>query len=595
MHKIKILNIMLAASLLAFTSCSNDDELEEMASHSLGKGSVTLSFDLSMGEDVATRSMKSDDNNGDTISACWTTDDEVTVGITHYDNGTGSTTYKNVTVNNISDDGLRAYVSLTVDASKVATNDSITVIYPAVEVSDGAISSATVLNYTEQNGSVEGLKDFDIRSGKSALVVTDATATLSSDLVLSPMLTAYIGVVCQDASGGAINVKEMTVRPADSYEDPAWYTWRSRSSYGEEGVPDETYPGGSYDDNGFYNEYWGALMVTKSEASTGRTYIAMPIVNSGDTAVYTAITSDGKVYAAKKVWTGEAGNYYPVTMQMAEVTVPDHVDLGLSAKWATFDCGMTSEFGYTANYYAYAEISGRTGHQIAPNRAGWTWKYSYLTSPYQTNQDESSYGDYGSNTTWRKYGPSHYTLDPCDDVATVMYGSKWRMPTAVELAELVDGVVDYPSVTINGEDVRIEGSTSHEIRWEEELEGINRNYTKCNIKRSTTEDGQAYYTFTNLTNDNSIKITSQGCRMDNSLNGSSQLITGETYDLRRSSQLTYAVNYNYSGLSLDLMLYLTPVYYPLGSTKRYRYLYWYYTANQLFTGCPVRPVYVGED
>lgn len=74
------------------------------------------------------------------------------------------------------------------------------------------------------------------------------------------------------------------------------------------------------------------------------------------------------------------------------------VDLGLSVKWATCNVGASKPEDY-GDYYAWGETTTKSD-------------YSWETYKYRT------------------------TLTSSDDVATVKWGSKWRMPTKEEMKEL---------------------------------------------------------------------------------------------------------------------------------------------------------------
>ena len=94
------------------------------------------------------------------------------------------------------------------------------------------------------------------------------------------------------------------------------------------------------------------------------------------------------------------------------------VDLGLSVKWATFNVGAEKPEQY-GDYYAWGEIEPKSD-------------YSYSTYKFRVN------GSKGGN--FIKYiNPDRDTeLDMEDDVAHVMWGGTWRMPSLLEWNELVD-------------------------------------------------------------------------------------------------------------------------------------------------------------
>lgn len=100
----------------------------------------------------------------------------------------------------------------------------------------------------------------------------------------------------------------------------------------------------------------------------------------------------------------------------------EYVDLGLSVKWATCNVGADKPEDY-GDYYAWGETEPKDVYD-------WS-SYKWCT---------------GSQDTIIKYNPlsgwgivdSLTTLEPDDDVAHVMWGGDWRMPTASEFRELVD-------------------------------------------------------------------------------------------------------------------------------------------------------------
>lgn len=610
----KLYGAVLALCVLALASCS--DTIGTATTANQPEGDVTLSLGLSLGE-PGTRAMGStEDGEGypNTLYAYWKQgEDKVTVGITH----NGKTTYRNLTVNNVSGDKKRAYVSMTVSSDDAGTGDKITVYYPAF--SDEAIASEDfniTLNYTSQDGSFDNLANFDPRSGSGTIVVTPSAtdedgnatkwvATLKNDIGLAIRTTAYLGIKCTDESGNALNVQEVTVRPADTKDDPstktcdpAWYTWRSKATIGNV-THDEAYKGEDYDEeNHILYEYWGALIAHRKTAGTDRTYVAMPVANSGQAAVFTAITDDGKVYATTKTWTGDAGNYYPVTMKMSKVAVPDPVDLGVSVKWAKWDLGMTSEYGYNASFYAWGEVSSRKGTQTdPPYGATYTWNYKWETAPYQCNNNGTTVSISSNPPKWRKYtSNTDATLEPCDDAARVTWGPNWRMPTAAEVEELV---------TEEGLSTNV---YAYETYTETTQEGEPKVTTdKFDVELVLTNSyGQAYHKFTSKqsgTAGNSIQFATQGVRWGDLHTRSSSQVTTLIEDDRWSSQIMPAYDSMYNGYKdygVTLLLFKSANKDESGTTENgFKYndrwsVSWYPYYQYRSMGYNIRPVYVGN-
>lgn len=112
-----------------------------------------------------------------------------------------------------------------------------------------------------------------------------------------------------------------------------------------------------------------------------------------------------------------------------EKAVPQYVDLGLPSGtlWAAYNIGATKpeEFG---NYYAWGETESRE---------------TYSESNYEWYSEVSGYMKYNP------YKDTLKTLQPKDDVATVVWGSDWRMPTQEDVVELVENC-QFKLVEING-------------------------------------------------------------------------------------------------------------------------------------------------
>ena len=106
----------------------------------------------------------------------------------------------------------------------------------------------------------------------------------------------------------------------------------------------------------------------------------------------------------------------------------EYVDLGLSVYWATCNVGATTPEGY-GYYYSWGEVDTRGRH----NWLNYRWSAGTESSLTKYN----SYVDYGYNG----YVDYKTVLDPIDDVASVMWGGDWRMPTKDEFDELVNNCI----------------------------------------------------------------------------------------------------------------------------------------------------------
>ena len=127
--------------------------------------------------------------------------------------------------------------------------------------------------------------------------------------------------------------------------------------------------------------------------------------------------------------------------------VPVPIDMGLSVMWASANIGAINPFDY-GDYYAWGETEIKD------------W-YNYST--YKWYDDSIGYTKYN---LYEKKGvvDMKYRLDPEDDVAQVVWGKEWRVPTNEEFQELIDncnwywqsynGIGGYLAVSkINGESI----------------------------------------------------------------------------------------------------------------------------------------------
>ena len=98
------------------------------------------------------------------------------------------------------------------------------------------------------------------------------------------------------------------------------------------------------------------------------------------------------------------------------------VDLGLSVYWASYNIGA-SKIGDTGGYYAWGELATKSEYSWG------TYKFS--------NRYEGPFSKYNSKSD---YGPvdGKTILDPEDDIAHVLLGDNWRIPTEEEWSELIE-------------------------------------------------------------------------------------------------------------------------------------------------------------
>ena len=107
-----------------------------------------------------------------------------------------------------------------------------------------------------------------------------------------------------------------------------------------------------------------------------------------------------------------------------DASKPQIVDLGLSVKWASFDIGSTSPFEL-GNYYAWGAIDTTTYYNYESYRffAGYDEDNNPLMSKYVNTPN---FGTVDNLTV----------LEAQDDVASVLLGGNWRIPSCDEFYEL---------------------------------------------------------------------------------------------------------------------------------------------------------------
>ena len=110
----------------------------------------------------------------------------------------------------------------------------------------------------------------------------------------------------------------------------------------------------------------------------------------------------------------------------------EYVDLGLSSGtlWATCNLGASSPEQY-GDYYAWGEVE--TKDTANYTRQGYRFY----------NGDESEYNKYNSTD-------NKMTLDLTDDVANVVMGGEWHMPSRAQLNELTANTTSSWTTDYNG-------------------------------------------------------------------------------------------------------------------------------------------------
>lgn len=115
-----------------------------------------------------------------------------------------------------------------------------------------------------------------------------------------------------------------------------------------------------------------------------------------------------------------------------------YVDLGLKSgkKWATCNIGAAKPAD-KGNYYAWGEFEEKNIYRERD--------YKFLVSDSLTK--------YCSDST-KGFVDNLIELDTEDDIATILWGNSWRMPTAEEMTELIDGCTWVWETNFNNRGIR---------------------------------------------------------------------------------------------------------------------------------------------
>ena len=146
---------------------------------------------------------------------------------------------------------------------------------------------------------------------------------------------------------------------------------------------------------------------------------------------------------------GESGESKEPEVQLSSGAVLiegyECVDLGLSVKWATYNVGAYSEKD-RGGYYAWGEIEEKASYS----------RGAYVHS-VQTPDNDWFFTKYCADESYgyESFKDDKLVLDKEDDVAHVLWGGEWRMPSPEEQQELIDNCTWtwISAKDINGRDI----------------------------------------------------------------------------------------------------------------------------------------------
>ena len=177
-----------------------------------------------------------------------------------------------------------------------------------------------------------------------------------------------------------------------------------------------------------------AQLGANAEESTEFWFVVPPVTfDKGFTVSITKTSGSVFEKSTSRSVTIERNHLYKMSPIEAEggapiAPIPEAVDLGLPSglKWASFNVGASKPED-AGDYYAWAEIEPYYS-SLDPL----TWKEGKEDGYWYT-----SYKWLNENLELTKYFTDGKMVpDPDDDVAHVIYGDKWRMPTDAEWTEL---------------------------------------------------------------------------------------------------------------------------------------------------------------
>lgn len=208
-------------------------------------------------------------------------------------------------------------------------------------------------------------------------------------------------------------------------------------------------------------------------------YLSPHFISSNDSVA--SVTADGQLIAVgpgECVITASWGDFSASCVVIVSKFVPviEYVDLGLSVKWATCNVGASSPEKSGGNY-AWGEI-------VTKSEYVWT-NYKHCIGTYNALTKYVWNSGHAAETTGVD---NKLVLDPEDDVASVLWGDGWRMPTNDEFIELVN------NCTWNW--INAEGYSGYKVT--SNVPGYEGNYI---FLPSNSEYGNVYYWTSDLSMD----------------------------------------------------------------------------------------------
>lgn len=154
-----------------------------------------------------------------------------------------------------------------------------------------------------------------------------------------------------------------------------------------------------------------------------------------ENGIVTAHNSGVAIITASSTTNSEISAICTVTVNIPD-PVKEYVDLGLSVKWATCNVGANRPEIYGC-YYAWGEVEPKSNY---------VWStYKYCSGIEKTLTKYCNNSEFGYNGLTDEI----LVLEAEDDVASVIWGGNWRIPTKDEFQELIDSCT-WDWTTLNG-------------------------------------------------------------------------------------------------------------------------------------------------
>lgn len=275
MKKIYLFSLAAVAVGMAFTSCTNNEEVLDQASMRSG---LKVSIPATFADNADTRVLKLD---GNTLKSEWAKDDEVFV-------------YKNNTLDSspLKADKSGANANLVGELNNsYSVNDELTLVYGYRSISGGIV---TQFDYYSQKGTFDDVQNYDFSTATVTVKAVDGNKVETTEASFKPSQSIFKFSFI-DNDGNAVNVKRLTISSDNKKLISKILNLTSNSYYSINVSLDEP-----------YSEVWVALCMDESIAK--------------DVITFEVEDDNRNLYEATKTATEKPvnGKYYQSTIQLTK-------------------------------------------------------------------------------------------------------------------------------------------------------------------------------------------------------------------------------------------------------------------------------------